>query len=492
MGSKKRAKRRLRPRQPKVTTTSSIRPSLIDSSVAPGSKVPLTFAQLKLGTHVDVQIQRVAILNRQFAMSMGAVIDRDRSATVLIDTSNMQPGYYELVAARVVTNPSSEIPAEPVVHQVWQPRLSDERVIFEVAHNSRAVTSAALIQEVSVAESQLESDFLRPVEALLGGAQGGQRQFTAFVFVRGMLVGTRMRFAHFEIVPTGGGVETIDALNSVNAFLRERTRTGVQFKYSKDRQLQSSNANPVCVFHFPAVRANSPEEVRSYAAGLAGEVLLALALTRDASGRVFDCVVFEHNGKAWSFAEADNYVGNLLTGWIAGETPETIEKYAAQVSRDVADRLLVRLYKDARSEPSIEFQYVRFWAILEALADLREYDPDDPLLDFQGNCMRAESGCVLTLKGGVNSVLNLMRENELGTTERNWKMVNTWFAFRTSVAHHGGLANFTQLSRPAVRAFAQDALEEVRAGGGHDQFLWNLKEDVKMLLMRRLNRVVPW
>lgn len=491
MGRKKT--RTARGYSPVTPIPSNIQPSVAAVSVGKGTKIELTLMQVERGTQVQVQIQRVAVLNRQFAMSTEAVINQDRSATVLIDTSSMQPGYYELVAARAVTNSALDVPVEPKVHQVWQPRLPKERVIFEITQNPRAVTSAGLLQEVSAIEAQLDMDFLKPVEAVSGLAKPAQRHFTAFVFVRGMLIGTHMRFPHFELVPTHSGIDTNDAQRSVNKFLKERTKTGVQFEYSKDRQLRSLQANPVCVFHFPAVRANTPEEVRTYALRITDEVLLALALTRDASGRVFDCVVFEHNGQAWSFAESDSYVGNLLTGWLTGETPETIEKYATQVGRDASDYLLVRLYKDARSEPSIEFQYVRFWAVLEALADLREYDPDDPLLDFQSNQMRTNTGRLLTLNSGVNSVFNLLRENELGTTERNWKLVNTWFAFRTAVAHHGGLANFTQLSRPAVRAFAQDALNEMRTtSNDHDQFLWNLKEDAKILLMRRLNRTKPW
>lgn len=487
---KRKKKRPVRVYPTAISIPSSIKPSLATVSVSAGTKFALTLFQVESGTQVEIQIQRVAVLNRQFAMGTGAVINQDRSATVLIDTSSMQPGYYELVAARAVS--ASDVLVEPTVHQVWKPHSPNERVIFEVTQSSRAATSADLLKEVSAVEAQLEVDFLKPVEAVVGLAQPAHRYFTAFIFVRGMLIGTHMRFPHFEIVPTQSGIDTNDALRLVNKFLKERTKTGVQFEYSKDRHLRSMQANPVCVFHFPAVLANAPEEVRAYAVRITDEVLLALALTRDASGRIFDCVVFEHNGQAWSFAESESYVGNLLSDWLSGETPEIIEKYATQVGRDASDRLLVRLYKEARCEPSVEFQYVRFWAVLEALADLREYDPKDPLLDFQSNKIRANDGRLLTLNSGVNSVFNLFRENELGTTETNWKFINIWFAFRTAVAHHGGLANFTQLSRPAVRTFAQDALNEMRTSNGHDQFLWNLKEDAKILLMRRLNRARPW
>jgi hypothetical protein len=84
-----------------------------------------------------------------------------------------------------------------------------------------------------------------------------------------------------------------------------------------------------------------------------------------------------------------------------------------------------------------------------------------------------------------------MRESGMGSTQRNWRLINTWFAFRTATAHHGSLLNFSQLKRPSVRAFAEQAFAEIQASA-HDHFLLELRKDTKMLLMRRLNRTEPW
>jgi hypothetical protein len=274
------------------------------------------------------------------------------------------------------------------------------------------------------------------------------------------------------------GIEDEDLLRAINRFLSEWTITGTQFSYSEERRQCSMRANPVCVFHFPAVRAPSHAEVQNYATTVTNEVLLALALTRDASGRVFDCVVVEHGGEAISYTVGEHYVGNLLTGWLSGESADSIERLATQLSLNPADRLLVSLYKDARSEPSPDFQYVRFWAVLEALADAREYDSDAPLVDFEWRQI-------------LNSVYNLMRECGLGTTERNWRLVNAWFAFRTAAAHHGSRLNFCQLKRPSVRAFAEHAAADIQASGD-DQYLWDLRQYANLLLTRRLNGASPW
>ena len=60
------------------------------------------------------------------------------------------------------------------------------------------------------------------------------------------------------------------------------------------------------------------------------------------------------------------------------------------------------------------------------------------------------------------------------------------FAFRNAFAHHGAVARFTELSRDSVKKWAQLGHEELSATPGHDRFLWELKEDTKLLLMRRL------
>lgn len=94
-------------------------PQLTVVSVTPGTNINLTFSDIPEGTHIEIQIQRVALLNRQFAMSTGAPINLERMCTVELRTDSMQCGYYELVAARSVTHIPTSAPIEPAVHELW-------------------------------------------------------------------------------------------------------------------------------------------------------------------------------------------------------------------------------------------------------------------------------------------------------------------------------------------------------------------------------------
>jgi len=149
------------------------------------------------------------------------------------------------------------------------------------------------------------------------------------------------------------------------------------------------------------------------------------------------------------------------------------------------NRFLVGLYREARRERGRDFQYVRFWQILETMAENKNFDPAQPLLDFDGNVMLDGSQPRYS-KGSVNIVFRLLREAGIGSTDETWKRANVWFAFRNAVAHHGAVDRYAELSRAGVRAWAEMAISEIAVTPGHDKFLWELKEDTKLLLMQRL------
>jgi len=264
-------------------------PKFSKVSVAPGEPLELNFSAIPAGGNVEIQIYRVAVLNPQFAISTGGQIGSEGSAAIILNTVDIQPGTFELVSAKVITQPAQNTAGflEPAVNEVWRANSPQERLLFEITTSPRPVSLNDLRQEVVEAEARIEQEFLAPAQAVVGLSQPATRHFTAFVFVRGMLVGARLRFRNFEIVPAPGGIDDGDSLLAVNRFLKEQTISGVQFPHSMERRQRSIQTNPVCVFRFPAVCAPSHADVRNYVVALANEVLLALALTRDASGRVW-------------------------------------------------------------------------------------------------------------------------------------------------------------------------------------------------------------
>lgn len=403
-------------------------------------------------------------------------------AEVAINSGHLASGIYEIRLVRL----HDPINADVAQQLDFVPGKDFARQLFEVGELSEARrTTTELLAAVQQREAELEKEFLAPVDIRETQTPSGL-ELDVFVFVRDVLIGTPIRFKHFELVPTQSGLDSKDALDFVNRFLRERTLIGSQFIYDEGVERQSRQSNPVCVVHFPTIIASTIEEARDHCVEKTSALLLALSLSRDAAGIVFEVIVFDRRlGSAVKFSMSSPYIGNLLTGPISGESAEALAAYLGGLERDPMNTFLAGLYREARRDRGPDFQYVRFWQILETMAESCNYDPASPLHDYQGNVMM-DGAKPRQSKGSVNIVFSLLRDSGMGTTNETWEKVNVWFAFRNAVAHHGSITRFVELSRDSVKAWAKLGYEEILRTPGHDRFLWELKEDTKLLLMRRL------
>jgi hypothetical protein len=460
--------------------------SLSKSSVTKGDRIGLLllFRPDVAYEQMQVEVFTAGVANPSNALGFGTVPQRpaDDQLAVEIDTQHLQVGVYEIGLVRLH---SPTVPnATPQIDFVSGRDFT--RQIFEVrepADSPRA--HAQLLAHVVQLEQEHARSLAAVVDVRVDQSSPGE-EFAALVFVRDILVGVGMRFDHFEIVPTHSGLDTEDAVRFVNTFLQERTATGIGFEYDPTTRDNARRTNPVCVVHFPALLAKDVEAARDYSVEKTNTLLLALSLSRDAGGVVFEIVLIsKKGGQAVKYGIASPYVGNLLTGGLSGENFESVRTYLDGITASDTNRFLVSLYREARRERSRDFQYVRLWQILETMAEGRNYDASAVLRDYAGNPM-TDNGQARLLKGSVNTVFNLFREEQVGDTETVWKNVNIWFAFRNAVAHHGAVSRYESLSRESVKDWARIGYKELQGTPDHDGFLWTLKEDVKLLLMRQL------
>lgn len=460
--------------------------SLNSSSVVKGERIVLRLMfrpDVEYG-QMQVEVLTAGEANPSNALGFGTVPQHpaDGELAVDIDTQHLRAGIYEIGLVRL-HSPTAPT-ATPQLDFVSGRDFT--RQIFEVRELPDSPrTPEQLLTHVVQLEQEHTRRFATAVDVREDRSSPGEA-FVALVFVRDILVGVGMQFDHFAIVPTNTGLDTEDAVRFVNTFLQERTATAIAFEYDLTTRENARRTNPVCVLHFPAILAKDVEAARDYCAERANILLLALSLSRDAGGVVFEIVIVSRkNGQAVKYGIASPYVGNLLTGGLSGENFESVRTYLSGITASETNRFLVNLYREARRERSGDFQYVRLWQILETMAEGRNYDASAVLCDYAGNPM-TDNGQVRLLKGSVNTVFNLFREEQVGDTETMWKHVNIWFAFRTAVAHHGAISRYESLSRGSVREWARIGHEERQRTPDHDGFLWMLKEDVKLLLMRQL------
>lgn len=432
---------------------------------------------------MQVEIYTAGVLNPAPALGIGTIptITDDKFFEVEISTESLQLGLFEIPLIRFHSDIDTETPRQLDILT----RSLKERVIFEVINTSKdSREKTAIYAEIHKLENEIELNFAAPFTIVEGVVT--TFGYSVYVFVKDLLIGTRIRFPYFELIPTRAGLDTKDAFNFVNDFLKNSTGTNVYFSYTDDAKRTSIQSNPVCVIHFPNIEAPNQDLARDHCVNKSNELLLALALTRDAGGSVFDVVVFCHDTlQATKFAVTSGYIGNLLTGNLSGENPETLHTYLSALEPHSLETFLTRLYREARREKHVDFQYVRLWQILEILAEGEAYDATMQLRDFEGNLLFHDDGAPRLLKGSVNSVYALLRDNHIGNSQSTWDNVNMWFAIRSAVAHYGSVSKFENL-RAATKEWAIRANREIAASSGHDKVLWGLKEDVKLLLQRRL------
>ena len=432
---------------------------------------------------MQVDVLTAGGLNREFAFSMGTtpIKTPDNGLEVVVNTSSIQPGFYELVRIMFHT-PAQSKPAPEL--ELLSSR-DFQRTLFEVvAKGGIRHSSDEVMNAVTLAETVLEEKFLAPID-VREDRKGVAEHYAVFVFVRGILVGTHIRFEHCELIPTRTGLDSNDALNFVNGSMRD-LGVDVAFPYGEQQAHTSRSENPVFLIHYPHIVSASNEQARDHCVKKVVLLLLAMALSRDATGTIFEIVVLDkQRGQASKYSIAAGYIGNRLTGPISGENPQQLESYLAGLERDSFNRFMVDLYKQARAERQPYFQYVRLWQILEIVADSKNYDPVAPLLDYECNPI-LENGKPRPVKNALGTVYSLIRDEGTGDSQSTWKNVNVWLAFRNATAHFGAISRFTQLRDKHNRTWAASTIDELKKSPGHDHFLWNLKEDVKLILMRRL------
>jgi hypothetical protein len=459
---------------------------LAESYVVKGNRLSVRVLHPKVFEYRQLQVEvfDVGIANPSPRLGFGTTPSRleDHAAQAEIDSQHLPLGIYEIRLIRL--HDPIDLSCAPQVD--FMPRKDFKRQLFEVVASTEFQRAASvLLAEVQQRETELERKFLSPIDIRKPESSNGS-EYCVFVFVRDVLIGTAIRFRNFELVPTQTGLDSRDPLDFVNWFLRERTLTGLQFVYEDGLAERSRQSNPVCVVHFPSIVSSSIEEARDYCVEQTSKLLMVLSLSRDAGGVTFEVVGLDRRiGNATKFSISSPYVGNLLTGHLSGESAENLEAYLGGLSRDPINGFLVGLYREARRDRSPDFQYVRYWQILETMAENNNYDPISPLVDYEGNVLM-DGNQPRQSKGSVNIVFRLLRDTGIGSTDETWKKVNVWFAFRNAVAHHGSVARYPELSRATVKAWAELAMEEITKTLGHDRFLWELKEDTKLLLMRRL------
>lgn len=429
-------------------------------------------------SQVQVEIYDTSIPNQKAKLSFGTAPTKvaEGRYDVPFDASSLREGIYEIKMIRLHT------PLRASANEVkdFLPTRDFERTFFEVASNPGTSRSHDVLkEEIENREQRFEEEFNSGIDISKGDVKTFVR---CFALIKGLKLGQRYTFSKFEIFPLNQGLESRDELNLTNAFLQQ-FHLGITFPYDEQVSMQSQSLYPVAIVHFPLIITDTVAAARDFVIKKIKYLLQAFSLTRGANAQLFDIVCIEsQTGIATRFSSASSYKGNLLTGRLSGEDPSSLQKYIENLETDSFKSFLVRLHKEAIQEESVDFKFLRYWNILEILATSKNYNEGDNLLNHDGSIVFAKDGTTpLKVKGSTNTVFNLLREN--GTVA--FENVQMWFALRNAVAHFGTIWQWEKLARN--REHAESAINIISSANGHNPILFDLKETVKLVLMRELN-----
>lgn len=469
--------------------------------VVSSEKVLVTIASESIKNYSQFQIDvfSCGVDNPAMVWASGAPMDDANSnvACITIDSAQLPAGVFEV---KVVTFHTPRIAGTTPDHLQIVSGTDFPRVFLEVFPIGAVVQKGHdLAAMIKSKEDEREAHFLDGISAI-GTPPEQNKRYCVFTLLVGVLVTSRLRFDRWEVVPFHG-LDAHDSFAIAHDFLATRTELKFKFPYTDDAKEISRRSKPVCVVHFPLIYAPSNEVARDYCRGRAFMLGHALSAHRGATPETICSIVYDIDAdKAKLFTEEPIYRGNLAGGAISGENAETIEASVNAITKSAQMRYFYLLYSNARSEEQPDFQYLRYWQFLEAVAESKNYDEEDVLLNFNGDPILMEDETPQKIAGPRSQVFELVKSHKLagGVGESNvfmmggekvqhslLEMVNFWYAMRNAAAHFGCFLPEDKVQKERFRYYGKCMmLKKLTAKAGYDYILSDLRSIANLVLLR--------
>ena len=401
--------------------------SLPSRSIAAGS--PLVVEADRTLTDVSIQAARVEEHEDSWTLSALLEVDPARANVGRCSAVGDQPpGLYWLTALDVISGPQ----ANPTRVLLKPPLL------FEVRPGSKPSRSldqleAAYRDVVRVRHEQREA-----------GIGTGPAAATVLVFVKDLLTTTRLNLLTCDVVPIDPVSWTAE-LRSVDQYLEARGAPPIQWTAQVLETVR--RAEPATLIQFPVVRGNTRDECAAAAVREASLLVTLFAAHRGSFGDVFCTIIQDHQtGQLLSALHIPPYRGNLIGGFTSGEDPEGLRRDLHAIRADETLQLFVLLLGEAIRERRPDFQYVRFWSLLETVAKARGC-AGRPKRDWDGLVQLTKKGQPHFVQDGADQVYELLREvlapRDIGeqsfardlTSGKLSDQIPIWYRRRNCAAH---------------------------------------------------------
>lgn len=276
----------------------------------------------------------------------------------------------------------------------------------------------------------------------------GSGRYRATVLAEGIRLTTDLRVPGLKILRLSNSTRGLDVAEILNAVLAQLS-FGVRIApalWAKEQE----GRRPTIVVVAEDLRGDLASDAAGTVAGAAGDVLGLLALQRDAAPTILAGVV-ESIGldppqvSAWS--GVPHYGGNLLGGFISGESQSDFVRLYRGLQNDDVLRLWLALHRDALAEERWDFRFFRHFNLLETIGR-RVFGEGAPVVGFDGNPIIGGDGRPVTTSTAAGKAYALLKwwsetsqsaEMNLATpgAASLWEEVQVWVGIRNAVAHDG-------------------------------------------------------
>lgn len=248
---------------------------------------------------------------------------------------------------------------------------------------------------------------------------------------------------------------------------------------------------------FDTVYAQSVEEAFAVCAASCAELIAVLAVNRGAAGKpIVMCLEEVKDGQGVSSKyrfEHQRYAGNLIGGFLSGESQFQLFIQQAALHHDPLLRLCVDLYREAIADASPDARYFRLWSVLETLA-IGRVPSGQPVQRLDGSPwpgnLTSSAAAPRVYSLIADSLLRNQNVDEASSVSPATDLataVTHWYARRNATAHYG---RFVPGDSNQISAnWYSKALATMPAQAGWDHWLESFQQTCSRVLSAQMSLV---
>lgn len=313
--------------------------------------------------NVSIDILRVDVDRNRTTFGFGTTPIAQDGAWLMRQTlpAEMKPGLHCIT--HIAVSSGQDVESGQATYNAIEPAFFViQRAVELPASHSRLMD---YIAEAERARGAYIRTSLRTQKVVAGAPA---LSFRVILFATGCLLGGPQQMAGYKLVPLGQGLSHRRLLEVVNCGLAGEGIEGLPY-IEQTEQLFATNT-PTFMLDYTMVSAVDHLDAFLHCNEHAALVYRALCLERGSMPEGFASFALQYeSAMRWHEFRPPWYQGNLLQGFDVATTADAVDRMLPKLQTMPFVRLLVSTFSDGLREADHGFKLLRFWSVLELVAD---------------------------------------------------------------------------------------------------------------------------